>query len=78
MPGQPTSGGAQAVLIERIGNLQADITDIKTGLSCLNASQEKLERMYLVEHTKIVASTEAAHQAHRQERDPRSPIYRIR
>lgn len=63
MAGQPAAGGAQsAVLIERIGNLQIDVTDIKSGLVCLNASQEKLERMYLVEHQKVVSSTERAHQ----------------
>lgn len=44
------------VLLERVGALQTDITDIKCSTTALSSSLSMLRENYLVEHEKLVAA----------------------
>lgn len=65
MPSQTS----QQVLVERLSNLQTDVTDIKStslpkieaSIACFGGNLDRLERLYLVEHEKMNSKVDAAH-----------------
>jgi hypothetical protein len=59
-PSNVVAQTSQQVLIERLSNLQADMTDIKGSIACFSGNLERLERLYLVEHEKLVGKVDAA------------------
>jgi len=59
----PTPPGLNGydVLIERITNLQLDVSEIKKSVNVLDDIQREFQREYLTEHAKVVQEATAAH-----------------
>jgi hypothetical protein len=51
----------EAVILERIKNLQGDVTEIKTAVKCGEKRAQEFERLYIKEHGVVEQSAQAAH-----------------
>lgn len=49
------------IVLERVANMQGDVSEIKNSVKCLDECQHRFERDYLQEHAKVVQESNAAH-----------------